>query len=97
LDNVIITENDGYALVNIAELLVKKKVKELMETYDMCHCEKCYRDACAIVLNEMEPRYVTTQKGFLLSLLSATYMQYKTDLAVYVLRALKTVNDSPRH
>ncbi|MFZ5975712.1 MAG: late competence development ComFB family protein [Bacillota bacterium] len=89
-------END-FLLINISEELVRNKVKEMMETYEMCHCQKCYYDVCAIVLNSLKPRYVTTEKGSLLSMLSATNMESQIDLAVSVMQALILVKDSPRH
>lgn len=88
---------EGYVLVNITEQLVCKKVAELMADFDMCRCDKCYMDACAITLNQLESHYVTTKKGELLTLLDATGYQYKTDLAVYVLKALQHVKASPQH
>lgn len=96
MDEERITEK-GYVPVNVVEELVKSKVRELMATYDMCRCEKCYWDTCAIILNQLKPHYFTTEKGLLLSMLSATDYQFKTDLAVTVLKALKIVKDSPRH
>lgn len=84
-------------LVNITEELVKEKVKEMMASYDMCKCEKCYLDACALVLNVLRPRYVTTHKGSLLSQLSAANNEYQTELTVSVLQALMRVKESPRH
>lgn len=89
--------NDAYMLVNIIEELVKDKVRVLMASQDMCRCEKCYCDACAIALNALKPCYVTTEKGSLLSLLSAQHVGTQTELTVCVLQALLKVKSSPRH
>ena len=91
------SDNKEYMLVNVAEELVREKVKEMMPTYDMCQCRKCYLDVCAIVLNQTHSRYYTTEKGKLLNLLDATDYQFKTDLIVAVLSAMKFVKDHPRH
>jgi competence protein ComFB len=90
-------EKTEYILVNIAEELVKLKVREMMAEYDMCRCKKCFLDVCAIVLNTMDPHYVTTEKGSLFSLLEATHYQFKTDLTVCVLQAMKRVKSRPMH
>ncbi len=91
-------KSDGYVLVNITEQLVRKKVRDTMKDFDMCQCEKCFLDACAIILNQqLDSHYVTTKKGELLTLLDATGYQYKTDLTVSVLQALKAVQKSPQH
>jgi competence protein ComFB len=86
-----------YVLVNIAEELVRKKVREMMASYDMCKCEKCYLDVCALVLNQTHSRYYTTEKGKLLQLLDTTNYQFKTDLIVMVLQAMKFVKEHPKH
>lgn len=86
-----------YVLVNVAEQLVRQKVREMMADFDMCRCEKCFLDVCAIVLNKTHAYYCTTEKGKLLSLLDATDYQFKTDLVVSVLQAMKFVKDNPRH
>lgn len=91
-------KKNGYVLVNITEQLVRKKVREMMKDFNMCQCEKCFLDACAIILNQqLDPHYVTTKKGELLTLLDAAGYQYKTDLTVYVLQALKSVKEAPQH
>jgi len=88
---------EDYALVNTTEQLVREKVRELMPGLDMCQCEKCYLDACAIILNQLEPHYVTTRKGELLTLLDASERQAQVGLTVHVLQALQKIKESPRH
>lgn len=95
MDKHVIKKN--YVLVNITEELVRKKVKEMMKDFDMCQCDKCYLDVCAIILNDLKPHYVTTEIGMLLTELLATHYQYQTDLTVHVLEAMKQVKNSPHH
>jgi len=86
-----------YQLVNIIEELVKSHVRQIMGTYDMCRCEKCYLDACAIVLNSLKPQYVTSSKDSILDMLSDSNLQYITDLTARIARALKLVKEYRRH
>ncbi len=90
-------EHDEYILVNITEQIVKRRVRAAMAEMDMCQCEKCYLDACAIILNKLPPQYVTTKKGKLLSLVNVSTLQSQTTLTVHVLQALTLVKKSPRH
>ena len=91
-------EQKEYVMVNIAEELVKRKVKEMMrDETDMCKCDKCYYDVCALILNDTDARYVTTEKGKLMSLLDATNYQFKTDLVVSAVKAIRKVKSSPKH
>lgn len=89
-------ENE-YQLVNVIEEMVKSHVRQMMESYDMCRCEKCYLDVCAIVLNSLKPQYVTTNRGSILAMLSDSNLQYMTDMTVRTLNALKLVKEYPRH
>lgn len=84
-------------LVNVVESLVKAKTRELIKTMDMCKCDKCFMDACAITLNRLKPKYVTTTKGELLSQISTFSSNYQSELMVEVLKALVTVKNSPKH
>ena len=94
-------EKDDYdseiILANIIEEIVKEKVKEMMDTIDMCHCKICYYNACAIALNSLTPYYVTTEKGSLFTKVATVNMQYQTDLTVIVMKAIMKVKDSPQH
>ena len=90
-------KHDEYVLINITEQIVRKKVAEAMEQYGMCHCQQCYLDACALILNKLPPHYATTLKGELLTLVEASRIQFRTDLTVLVMQALEKVKKSPRH
>jgi len=91
------TETKEYLLVNITEELVRRKVKILMAEANMCCCDKCYCDVCALILNKMAPRYVTTEKGKLLSLLNTSNNQFQTDMLVHAWQAIEKVKQSPKH
>jgi len=45
-------KSDDYILVNMTEELVRNRVREMMKSYDVCQCNKCFSDICAIVLNK---------------------------------------------
>ncbi|GHU81262.1 hypothetical protein FACS1894191_8010 [Clostridia bacterium] len=86
-----------FALVNANEELVVNIVKNMMQFVDMCKCEKCFKDTCAIVLNRMSPQYVTTHKGSMLSQLPQMEMMHHAEITIMVVQALKIVGDSPQH
>lgn len=91
------TKSTDLILVNIVEAIVRDKTAKLMKTIDMCQCETCYLNACAIVLNTRDPLYVTTKRGALLSRIATINYAYQTDLTVEILKALMIVKNSPRH
>lgn len=90
-------KDDQIILVNIVEAIVRDKASKLIKTIDMCQCETCYLNACAIVLNAMDPLYVTTKKGALLSRINTAHYTYQTDLTVEIVKALMLVKEKPRH
>jgi Late competence development protein ComFB. len=63
----------------------------------MCACEICKLNACAIALNNLTPRYVTTTKGKLMAKMPAEIMTYQTQILVEVTKALMTVKAHPLH
>lgn len=90
-------KNEELILVNVVESLVRGKARELIKTMDMCQCDKCFMDVCAITLNKLKPKYVTTTKGELLSQISTFSNNYQSELLVEVLKALVAVKKSPKH
>lgn len=86
-----------YQVVNAYEELVRQSVEMMIQYMDMCSCNKCIADACAMVLNQLPPQYVTTRKGELLSQIPRTKQDQHIDLTVKVVQALQLVKDSPRH
>jgi competence protein ComFB len=87
------TDNFDNTLRNVAEGLVKEKVREMMPKYDVCQCEKCFLDVCAIVLNTLDPQYATTEEGYMFSLENPDY-EY---LSILILEAFEKVKESPQH
>ncbi len=62
---------------------------------DMCCCEVCYLNACAIALNSLKQLYVTTYKGALLSKISTIGVGYQAVLICEIIKALMIVKASP--
>jgi competence protein ComFB len=88
---------DEYVIVNVYEEIVRDAVVKMMGYMEMCSCDKCVSDACALVLNEIKPMYVTTKKGGLLSKVGESAVSRQVDLTVHVVSALQLVRESPRH
>ena len=96
-ENGKLDKNEDYVATNAYEDLVKNNVITMMKYMDMCSCQKCISDACALVLNKIPPQYVTTRKGALLSQLPEMGVEKHIDLTVKVVQALRMVKDSPQH
>ncbi len=83
--------------LNINEELVKQNVLKIMEELGACQCETCFANACAIVLNELQPKYVTSEKGALLSQISNVTISSQATLTAEATKAVMKVMKNPRH
>ncbi len=88
---------DNLELTNINEEFVKQCVRKTIKDLDACKCEICFADACALALNELHPKYVTTKKGALLTEITSTKVANRADVTVEVTKAVIKVMNNPRH
>jgi len=90
---------EKYHLRNLVEeaVLIETAERQKRNT-DVCQCEKCRLDVCAIVLNRISPKYTTTPYGELLGK-SDTVLSFEMRnlIAVEVLKAVEEVGKNPRH
>jgi competence protein ComFB len=89
--------NEELVLVNIMEEIVKHRVRESLEVMDACQCDTCYLNACALALNALNPKYVTTRKGALLSKITEMEIANSVKILFAVTKAVKQVKENPRH
>lgn len=64
---------------------------------DICKCDKCKLDIIAIVLNNLPPKYVVTEKGELYSRVNEMEIQFGADIIKEIVKAVDIVLKSPRH
>ena len=84
-------------LRNYTEDAVKLYLSRWFKEADVCHCDECRLDVMAIMLNNLEPKYVVTDKGALYAQLDDFDPQYKIDLMTTMTKAVKIVNNEPHH
>jgi competence protein ComFB len=90
-------EDSVLILVNIVEEMVRLQVNEQIRKMDMCQCERCRLNACAIALNNLPSHYVHTQKGALLGQLEDVEINVQTGILIEVTKALMFVKENPLH
>ncbi|MGD9559338.1 MAG: late competence development ComFB family protein [Oscillospiraceae bacterium] len=86
-----------YKLVNANEELVQRNVRRQMEQTDMCQCEKCFLDVCAIVFNKGFAHFATTKEGELMAKIPDMNTTYHASLIVAITEAIELVRRSPKH
>ena len=86
-----------YKIINAYENVVRDTVREVMATTEMCRCEKCFLDACAMLFNEGYIKFVTTDKGDILANVVDMKPGRKVQLRVDAVEAVNKVKDRPNH
>jgi len=84
-------------LRNYTEEAVKFYMDRWFDQADCCHCETCRLDVMALMLNNLKPKYVVTEKGALYAQLDDFDPQYKIDFMREMSQAAMTVKSGPRH
>lgn len=85
-------------VINMVETAVwDLMAKVLNENQGICTCPKCRADIAAIALNNLKPRYVTSNRGQALA--RADNLDQNTYIAVLVAlaKAVEQVAPNPRH
>ncbi|SHH86845.1 competence protein ComFB [Sporobacter termitidis DSM 10068] len=89
--------SEEFVLVNIVEEIVREKVREAVRETGGCPCRKCELNACALALNALAPKYVTTERGRLLARVGLMNPDYLMKVSIEVAKALKVVRERPLH
>lgn len=90
-------ETPKYELVNAFDEIVKINVRDVQAMTDMCQCEKCFLDICAIVFNNRFSKFVTTRQGELLAKIPDMNQGKHTELIVAIAIAVEIVRKEPQH
>lgn len=85
-------------LQNYTEIIVDDVLSNMLRAQELeCQCEKCMDDIRAIALNNLEPKYVATERGILYSKLNEFSVQAKADVIRELTKAMEKVKENPRH
>lgn len=85
---------------NYMEIIVDHvllSVFEMPEYQETCKCNSCIEDIKSIALNNLDPKYVATDKGVLYTKLTEMRNQCTVDVTKEIIKAIELVKDSPRH
>ncbi len=83
---------------NYLEEAVSSYVNEaIQEDPEFCGCDKCRLDVIALALNDLKPKYVVTNKGYVLVKTGELEAQFRADTVIAVKKAMKIVKENPRH
>ena len=85
------------AVTNVTAEVVQREYQSLRENFPkFCGCDTCRGDVMVYALNRLEPHYVSTRQGEILTGLSLASDQEKARLDVALLDAFRKVAVAPR-
>lgn len=85
-------------LINTMENAVAAQLLDIKSRFPgACFCEYCQQDIMALALNSLPPHYVVTEEGGVYARTAQLRQQYRTDITVALIRAIKKVQLHPRH
>jgi len=85
-------------LRNYMEEVVDRTIGEILAPRDdICKCERCILDIKALALNNLPPKYVVTDIGYVYTKVNELESQFKADITVAVTNAMKIIRKNPRH
>lgn len=90
---VRLKETEPACLINLMEHMVAEKLDAAFDKFHCCKCDKCKKDAAAIALNKLPPRYVVSDK---LSLLLED-RQTNSEVTTAIIQGILIVKAHPRH
>ena len=83
---------------NIMEEVVQQNLSRVLRMYpDCCTCEKCQQDILLLALNNLPPKYISTQRGDVYTRLKLTEIQDDVKLIEEIAKAVEIVMRNPRH
>ncbi len=88
---------DEFHFINIGEMLIKDKVMEYMERFDVCTCSRCVADTMAIALSNLTPKYVVSDDSDVVPFLSYYESKFTNQIMTELTKACLTVSANPRH
>ena len=103
-NNTLSTENNSpenketeFIYLNVCEELVRDKVNEYMDKFNVCKCKRCVADTMALALTNLPPKYVVLNNKDEIPFISFYENKYRILLMTELTKACLTVNDNPRH
>lgn len=85
-------------VTNIMERLVDEQFPVVMQKFpNACCCAQCLSDIKALTLNNLKPRYVSTDKGGVYERVNLMDMMVKVDALRAMTEAAEKVTNNPRH
>ena len=84
-------------MVNLYEDIVRRRAVDIIQQLGACGCDECLDDVCALTLNRLPSKYVSTRGGEVFSQFAISTTQGEAELTTALILAVQRVSDYPRH
>ena len=85
-------------VINLMETVIQDLFDQYQKKHALkCNCSHCKEDILALVLNRMPPKYVSSHKGEVYIKTFILNQQLQMDVMKELIRAVKIVEENPRH
>lgn len=85
-------------LHNVMEDLIQKGIDENIKNLGICPCPICRKDLLTLTLNNVKPKYVSTEKGQIIAkAVSLVSGEENTMLLAKITHYAKQIRENPRH
>lgn len=87
----------GYKFLNVSEELVRERVVDIMNTVEMCTCDRCIVDTIALAVTNMPSKCIVADKDAVFPLLSYYRSKFATAVQTELMKAAMTIKENPHH
>lgn len=89
---------EGYHFINVMEeLLMKQDLDDLLSQYNVCTCNRCKADVCALTLTALPSKYVVAADSSLSPVLSYYENRFRITMLTELIKSCTKVRENPRH
>lgn len=92
-----VTDTPSYKYLNVMEYVVKSRVEEYMEKFDVCSCGRCTADVTALTLTHLPPKYIVVEPPSASPLLNYYSNRLAQQIIVELTKACSIVKENPHH
>lgn len=82
---------------NVMEDLVRAEIEENVDSLGICPCPICRRDLMTLTLNNIAPKYVSTEKGAIISKVGGMTRDRRIKLLAEIAHYAQMIKDNPNH
>ena len=84
-------------LINCTAALVEEELERYLENKDICSCERCMLDMKAHAMNNLAPKYIVSDMGYLYQKIAEMRIQNSVDVLKAIIDAVEVVSKNPNH